>query len=147
MSVVKLKRSSLVAYRKEIQELQSNRCAICRGNFDEVTYHQVKRKIVPKYIPCLDHNHDTGMVRGVLCSYCNAVEGKVVNALKRWHREVKDDPQKIADFLINLADYYRVHMDNESGVIHPDHKTEEEKRELKNKRDRLKRKRARMSDA
>jgi Pyruvate/2-oxoacid:ferredoxin oxidoreductase delta subunit len=38
-----------------------NGCGIC---FDEV---KSKRK-------CLDHNHDSGLIRGVLCSRCNKLD-------------------------------------------------------------------------
>jgi len=42
-------------------ELQNNCCAICNIN---------QEKIIIKL--CVDHNHETGSVRGLLCSNCNS---------------------------------------------------------------------------
>jgi hypothetical protein len=39
---------------------QNNKCAICQD---------VMKK------PCVDHNHNTGLVRKLLCSHCNSVLG------------------------------------------------------------------------
>ena len=38
---------------------------------------------LPIEVPCLDHDHKTGKVRGVLDRKCNAWEGKVRNAFIR----------------------------------------------------------------
>jgi hypothetical protein len=53
-------RDYLDAYRV-LAAWQQSRCAIC----GEVAYGD-----------CLDHDHDTGLIRGILCSSCNAREGK-----------------------------------------------------------------------
>lgn len=42
-------------------EQQGGRCAVCRGEFQ-------KR-------PNVDHDHDTGLVRGLLCTGCNRALG------------------------------------------------------------------------
>jgi 5-methylcytosine-specific restriction endonuclease McrA len=41
---------------------QQGRCAVCSIPFTE------ERKSL---IPCVDHDHNTGRVRGLLCSHCN----------------------------------------------------------------------------
>ena len=55
----------MVFQRKEYKHLfvkQDNKCAICGESFDSV-------------IPVVDHNHNTGIVRGLLCSKCNTLLG------------------------------------------------------------------------
>ncbi len=96
-------------------ESQGFTCAICHLPCDE-------EKAV------LDHCHKGGHIRAVLHRGCNAVEGKIVNAMKRYG--VKNP----IDFLRNLAEYHVYHAENRTGLIHPTHKTEEEKKELAKKR-------------
>lgn len=43
-------------------EEQDNKCAICNRDLDTVK-------------ACVDHNHTTGVVRGILCSQCNSILG------------------------------------------------------------------------
>ena len=50
--------------RDEMAVLQDHRCAVCRTHFDELG-----RK------PCVDHCHETGEVRGLLCLQCNCAIG------------------------------------------------------------------------
>ena len=106
--------------RLELLELQENTCAICR-------------------LPCsldqavLDHTHKAGHIRAVLHRGCNAVEGKVVNAIKRYGIA---DP---AAFLAGLIKYHEVHRTDQTGLIHPTFKTAEEKKALAKKRAQRKR--------
>lgn len=44
--------------------LQSNKCYICKKDLDILNN--------PKSV-CIDHNHDTGQVRKILCSSCNII--------------------------------------------------------------------------
>jgi hypothetical protein len=53
----------LATLRRELAELQGNRCGIC-GASDRTGTHD------------LDHDHDSGMVRGFLCRGCNLLEGR-----------------------------------------------------------------------
>jgi Autographiviridae endonuclease VII len=50
--------AELKARRQE----QHNSCAICQGSFQD---HRM----------CIDHDHETDEVRGLLCSQCNAALG------------------------------------------------------------------------
>lgn len=47
---------------------QSGRCAICRDPMDS---------------PAIDHNHDTGAVRGLLCRPCNLTIGHALESPSR----------------------------------------------------------------
>jgi len=46
----------------QMLEVQKNRCPICSDHFDEKRSH-------------VDHNHETGEVRGILCNNCNSLLG------------------------------------------------------------------------
>lgn len=137
---MKLKSTDLAKFRTKLMEEQGNRCAICYCSFEEVTYHTKKKKNVYKHTPCLDHDHKTGQVRGVLCSGCNSAEGKYINAIERWHTEmVVTDKIGIWEMTQCLSDYYHTHVKDQHDLIHPSFKTEDEKRELRNLRARRKR--------
>lgn len=76
----------------------------------------------------LDHCHKSGECRGILHRGCNALLGKIENA--RPQNGLVDDV-KFATFLSNVAGYIQ---NAKMSVLHPSHKTEEQKRLLKNKR-------------
>jgi hypothetical protein len=61
-------RKHLYGLNNETYELlllqQQGRCAICRK-----TPEEAKQKV--KVVLCVDHNHRTNIVRGLLCDYCN----------------------------------------------------------------------------
>ena len=58
---------SLEAYRSML-ETQQNRCAICSTKIDGNVNSDELRAFV-------DHNHQTGKVRGLLCVHCNSIVG------------------------------------------------------------------------
>jgi hypothetical protein len=47
-------------YIKMIEQ-QQNKCLICENEFSKKTFNH----------PCVDHNHETGKIRGILCRKCN----------------------------------------------------------------------------
>lgn len=98
----RLKPKDLAAVRAELLGEQQGICPLC------------KREPV---VPCLDHNHKTGAVRAVLCRGCNLLEGRYSNSVPRCQV-----PDPIA-YLRNLADYLELHLTNQTGLIHPKHKT------------------------
>lgn len=97
---------------------QSGKCALC-------------------LLPCtekdarLDHDHSTGAIRGVLHNGCNALLGKVENNAPRF------GVRNLAAFGAGLTRYLQSHLTNVTGLLHPLHKTDDEKRELRNKRARV----------
>ena len=55
---------------KELLKLANNKCEVCGMTSEE------NIKIFTKNL-CVDHNHKTNEIRGILCSYCNNIEGKL----------------------------------------------------------------------
>lgn len=100
---------------------QNGFCAICP---EPVTVHTA----------CLDHDHKTGLIRGVLCRNCNGIEGKINNLANRAKRTLSKK-----DWLGKLILYWIKHEVDQTRLYYPSHKTEDEKRELRNKKARLKR--------
>ena len=49
---------------------QNSACPICEVEISETLGYKQKRPVV------VDHNHDTGEVRGILCSMCNMMLGQ-----------------------------------------------------------------------
>ena len=55
---------------EETLQNQSNKCAICESELpDLLTYENRRRGYA------IDHNHDTGEIRGILCLQCNTLLG------------------------------------------------------------------------
>ena len=138
---MKLKKSDLKQLRDDLVHKQTYLCDVCNCDFKEGYYHRKLRDVVPKHMPCLDHDHKTGQIRGVLCRGCNSLEGRIVNSIERWHTSVDNNPREVSALLHLLAEYTEHHaVDRNEGLIHPDFKNDEEKRLLKNKKARNKRK-------
>lgn len=83
---------------------------------------------------CLDHNHKTGLIRGVLCRNCNGIEGRIYNLANRAKRTLTTK-----DFLGRIILYWLKHETDQTGLYHPLHKTVDEKRERTNKKARARR--------
>lgn len=77
----------------------------------------------------VDHCHKNGWVRGGLHRRCNSLLGKLENNAARFG--FRDLPQLWA-FLEGAAKYLRKNEVCHSGMIHPLHKTEDEKRIARN---------------
>ena len=68
----------------EMYEQQKGKCAICMGNFEDMTRRHLN----------VDHDHETGAVRQLLCGNCNVALGalredinlfeKAITYLKKW---------------------------------------------------------------
>ncbi len=114
----RLKGSELKEARDAVLESQDGKCALCpldlRRHPEEM---------------CLDHDHVTGMIRGVLCRNCNSMEGKVHNCSRRAKRAGTP-----LQWLKKVIQYWEHYAKTPTGVYHPTHKTESEKRVRRNKR-------------
>ncbi len=108
---------------RQILAQQNHKCLLC-----EAPLIQGKRAVYKgsqRGLPCLDHDHDHGGVRGVLCNTCNTGEGKIRAAAMRYGMG-KDN---YIDWLIKLAAYlHKRGRQPALPYIHPDHRTEDEKR-------------------
>ncbi len=62
---------------KQLSVKQNNRCAICSG-----------LELNLRYL-CIDHNHRTGKVRGLLCHKCNTILGFVNEDVKILQNAIK----------------------------------------------------------
>lgn len=115
----KLKQSEVALHREVLLQRQGGRCALCMEpiNGDDV----------------LDHCHKTGIVRGVLHRGCNAMLGHIENNKARNHLT---DAVKLSRFLRAVPSYLNIPSatTTQEVVLYPAHKTEEQKRLLKNKR-------------
>ena len=118
---MKLKTKEIKAFRELLLKEQEGRCVLCR-----IKIHDGG---------CLDHCHVTGYVRGVLCRNCNGIEGKIFNLARRAKRQLTE-----TKWLLTLVNYLDLHKYSPSGVLHPTHKTADEKRLLINKKARERRK-------
>lgn len=66
-------------------EKQENKCAICKDTD------------WGRFSPCIDHNHTTGKVRGLLCNRCNRVLGLVnesISTLKAMIKYLEDNERE-----------------------------------------------------
>lgn len=119
---VKLARSMMRSYAARLHKEQGGLCAICLKPLDM----KIKGEGV------LDHDHDTGRIRGVVHRSCNAAEGKVANAAGQWGAK-STQYSDIIDFIRKLLTYWDM---PQKRYIYPYHKTEDEKRQIRNKRTR-----------
>lgn len=117
----KLSRTSMRAWAaRHLKTVQMNLCPLC-GEFIDL---RIKGEGV------IDHNHKTGEIRGVLHRSCNAAEGKVTNAAARWGCK-STDVGLVVEYLKSVARYL---VAPGAGVVYPMHKTEDDKRDTRNKK-------------
>lgn len=68
----------------------------------------------------------------MLCRNCNGIEGKVKSLARRGRRTLP-----MQDYLTKIVMYWQHHETDRVGLLHPLHKTDDEKRLLRNKRARV----------
>lgn len=112
----KLARSQMRAWAyRHLQTVQNGVCPLCHLPIDM----KIKGEGV------IDHDHDTGRIRGVLHRSCNSAEGKVSNAAARWGAK-SSAYHDIIKFLEATVAYLKMEP---TCMIYPTHKTPEEKAE------------------
>jgi hypothetical protein len=109
----KIPRSNLRAMTAMFLKQQGGLCPLCRKPIDLT----IAREGV------VDHDHNTGEVRGVLHRGCNGAEGKVANSVGRW-AGTGMQYDKIIPWLENLLAYLK---QEGTGWMYPTHQTAEEK--------------------
>ncbi len=95
---------SLTQYEDLLRE-QENRCPVCQ------------REFVGRIKACVDHNHETGQIRGLLCRSCNASIGGMrddikmlvtaASYLQRTDRELLIHPLAVIGSAPEHRDFYR----------------------------------------
>jgi len=115
--MIRLKPKDIKALREQLLIQQDRLCGLCNEPLhpDEAV---------------LDHNHKTGQIRKVLHRGCNVLEGVIANNSIR-NKISKDRLLKIC---MNLITYINT---AEIDLLHPNHRTAEEKKakaKLKRKR-------------
>lgn len=114
----KVARSQMSSYTARLLKEQGGLCPLCGTAID----------MSIRASACLDHNHVTGEIRGVLHRACNAAEGKVKNAVARWGG-TGEDYDKIIAYLERLIAYLK---QPGTGLMYHTHLTPEEKRLKRN---------------
>ena len=118
--VVKLARSMMRSYAHRLLQEQGGLCPLCNKQIDL----SIKGEGV------IDHDHDTGRIRGLLHRSCNAAEGKISNAAARWGAK-SSSYTEIIPYLERLVQYLKKAP---KPMIYPMHKTPDEKRDDRNLR-------------
>lgn len=102
---MKLKQVDLPKFRKKLLKEQRGLCRLCSK---------------PVKDPVLDHCHDTGYCRAVLCRLHNSLEGKIHNWIKRYGQGMDR-----VELLESLIKYWQ--EDYSNMPLHPKHKTKADK--------------------
>jgi len=118
---MKLKSRDIKPLREQLLQEQNNLCQICQEYLDP-------------FEAVLDHCHATGLIRAVLHRGCNMYIGALENNQKR----NRISPARLACILANFESYVKT----TKPIVHPTHKTPEEraaraKKRAKTKRSRL----------
>jgi 5-methylcytosine-specific restriction endonuclease McrA len=75
---MKLKVKDIPVLRDRLIKEQDGKCLLCAIDLSTV-------------VACLDHDHETGLIRGVLCQNCNGIEGKITNLARRAKRNSRTE--------------------------------------------------------
>lgn len=124
--VTKLKAKEVPEYKKMLMQLQGNKCPLCGGSLLAVT--AVNR--------VLDHDHETGFCRAVVCRGCNGAEGKILGVISGYGKAGNNRYFQI-QWLKNLLAYWTLHQVPQTDKLYHLHRSAAELREAKNRKARL----------
>lgn len=124
MPTTRLKQKDILPVKLRIAAEHGHKCGICGIPLQAIN---------PKDW-CLDHDHNTGQIRDVLCRNCNGIEGKVYNLMNRAKRKMS-----VFEWGVALLRYWKRHLVDQYKLVHPTHKTDDEKRIARNAKARKKR--------
>lgn len=116
----KIPRSQLKTYTITLLKRDQNMCCAICGRPIDLKVRGNKSDYV------VDHNHETGAIRGILHRSCNSAEGKVLKAAGSWGAKDCSITASI-EWLRKMLAYHDHHEQNPSIYIYPAHKTEAEK--------------------
>lgn len=102
---------------KEFRESLPQQCCLCGSTEKLCLDHQHKRKTDPV------GENGNGLIRGLLCTNCNHLEGKIWNNIKRYGKADDNNPlDSRIDFLNRLIDYYKNNVQHNRKIVHPTEK-------------------------
>lgn len=116
--IPKIKAKDIKQLREQYLREQGGICALCREHIDPEE-------------AVLDHCHKTGFIRSVLHRGCNSFIGHFENNQAR----NRITQTKLVNILANFLSYVQTYKP----ILHPTHKTPEEKKERARKRAKAKR--------
>ena len=122
---MKARAKDIKSLREQFLKEQNGLCAICSEPLD------ISEAV-------LDHCHATGYIRSVLHRGCNCYIGHLENNQKRNHIT----PNRLSKILKNYESY----VQTQKPILHPTHKTPEERAELAKKRAKRRRLKAKRID-
>ena len=100
-----LNHKEVAVVRARILKQQDYKCAVCGVS--------LKGKL--RGGPCQDHDHETGILRGVLCRVCNQGEGKLKTIGIRFGGGKENHVQ----WLMNMISYLLAHKQPRTEYLYP----------------------------
>lgn len=119
----KITRGQLRSVGLQLSKAQGGLCPLCMEPLDFSIKGAKGDSVV------IDHCHISGRIRGALHRSCNGGEGKVASAAGRWIVGSMQDPAAIAAALHRVASYLE---QEPTELIYHSHKSEDDKREMRN---------------